>query len=319
MSIRTWFYPSWSGDFRLVADGERSVLEIVEPTSLERQHLREFLRQARAHDWTSAILDDDAKIQNVALSTSVDDAGKLLLPIISPPRTTITAIRSEGGKVTVHDTAALVAPKPEPALTGDVVLTKDVPEPTKKKAEDKAVSVKRPTPSCPQCVPGAIDRASEVLLSFLNPEEHEMWSRRRCIVVTGGLTGHRYALAHRHSTTAQRFGRICMDIDDGVVVHFHDNSVPPEEEVLAAKLILEHREPWLRNEATMLGEVYSDLHAHETFDGVITLPDGSQAWAGPGRIGIAQMVFKNPFGDFFDGTEDARVTQALGFAFGGLA
>ena len=36
------------------------------------------------------------------------------------------------------------------------------------------------------------------------------------------------------------------------MLHFHDNSVPPEEEVLAAKLILEHREPWLRNEATCL-------------------------------------------------------------------
>jgi hypothetical protein len=64
------------------------------------------------------------------------------------------------------------------------------------------------------------------------------------------------------------------------VVHFHDRRVPPEEEVLAAKLILEHAEPWLRNEATL--------------------------WS------AGAMIFKNPFGNGMDGVEDATFTQRIG-------
>ncbi len=77
-------------------------------------------------------------------------------------------------------------------------------------------------------------------------------------------------------------GRICYDLDARAVVHFHDMSVPPEEEVLAAKLVLEHREPWLRNEATLFGS--------------------------------GTMKFKNPFGGAGDGTWDSALTSRLGSA-----
>jgi hypothetical protein len=73
-----------------------------------------------------------------------------------------------------------------------------------------------------------------------------------------------------------------------IVLKFFDWSVPPEEEVLAAKLILEHREPWLRNEATLFHEL--------------------QNW-------YAEPVFKNPFGDKSDGTSDAAFMTGIGLAF----
>ena len=60
--------------------------------------------------------------------------------------------------------------------------------------------------------------------------------------------------------------------------------MPPEEEVLAAKLILEHREPWLRNEATCL---------QQTKDG---------KWHDLGFL-----RYKNPFGDASDGRERCGV------------
>ena len=98
-------------------------------------------------------------------------------------------------------------------------------------------------------------------------------------MVEGGLSGHRYILAHRHSKLARKFGRIGYDVDSRAVMHFFDWSVPPEEEILAAKLILEHREPWLRNEATFFdsGERY-----------------------------------KNPFGDSLDGTETSSLMVGIG-------
>lgn len=147
-----------------------------------------------------------------------------------------------------------------------------------------AVTVRRATPCCPQCTPGAVGPASEVLLAFLDERQHRDWAERRAIVVRGGLTGHRYLLAHRSTELAARMGRICFDMEDQLVIHFHDRSVPPEEEVLAAKLILEHREPWLRNEATTFGAFH----------------------------------FKNPFGDGGDGVWDASLTRRIGIVAGVL-
>lgn len=128
---------------------------------------------------------------------------------------------------------------------------------------------------------GCVEPATEVLLSFLNEEQHEQWMKTRTIFEYGGLTGHRYLLAHRHSRVAARIGKIAYDHDDDAALHFHDHSVPPEEEVLAAMLCLKFREPWLRNEATCLG-------------------------------GNFDFVFKNPFGDGSDGVADSDFTGELG-------
>lgn len=266
-----WYFPSWNGDFRLVPDGEGSKLEIVEATEGEAHALGKFLERARKRGWTKCRklgLTTHRRDSNIRLTASVAEAGKELTALLKPGAQTITAVRCEGGKVEVAEAceaaklAALTAPE---------------------KKADKAVSAKRPTPCCPACVPGAIERASEVLLSFLSPAEHAEWATRRTLSVVGGLSGHRYLLAHRGSELAAGWGRICFDCDDGGVLHFHDWSVPPEEEVLVTKLILEHCEPWLRNEATCL-----------MFDRPFT------------------DVFKNPFGDISDGTEDAAFTGALG-------
>ena len=149
----------------------------------------------------------------------------------------------------------------EAATAGDPNRsTEEETKAIEKKKPEKAATVKRPTPSCPQCYVDATEPATEVLLSFLDEEQHHQWSKDRSMIVTGGLTGHRYLIAHRHSEKAARAGKICYDIDDGGVLHFHDHSVPPEEEILATKLILEHREPWLRNEATCLGMTSTGMY-----------------------------------------------------------
>ena len=259
--MRTWYFPSWNGDFRLIpisqstyretASDKACVLEVVEPTEAEREMILKFLEVAQQKGWTPIAKLSDEPRQEILLNVGVAEAGKVFITFAKMTDRTITAIRSENGKLVVQDTAELLA-EPE-VIEGEVV---DAPPPEEKKTKkETAVSVQRPTPSCPQCTAGSISRASEVLLSFLTPEEHETWAKHRFIVVQGQITGHSYLLAHRHSPIAVKVGRICFDLDDECVVHFHDNSVPPEEEVLAAKLILQHREPWLRNEATVFGPV----------------------------------------------------------------
>jgi len=297
MRLTHFFFPSYTGDFRLIeienssyreqASALSCVLEIVDPTAHELPILEQFLAEARKERWTPiekiAPVEVDGKLrQEILLATTVATAGRALYKFVRPADRTITAVKSAGGKIQVYETADL--DKIEQALQPDAIIPpKDEKPASDQKHEEtaKAVSVKRHTPSCPQCVPGAVSRASEVLHAFLTPEERRTWDREHFITVEGGLTGHRYMLAHRHSVYAAQAGRICFDLDDDAVVHFHDNSVPPEEEVLAAKLILEHREPWLRNEATL-------FHRADV------------------------VRFKNPFGGILDGVEEALQTQQTG-------
>ncbi len=280
------YLPSWNGDFRLEADGDNSTrLVLEEPTDHERVIIGKFLVDAHKKKWCSDkdIPAPGAPYRGSAptkiLNVKVEDASKLLIRLSRPKDRTLTAVKFANGAVeTITSTKKEALDK----------IGKTVEEARKKEdkengKEAKAASVKRPTPSCPNCLPGAIKPATEVLLSFLNDEQHADWAEKRAIVVEGGYSGHRYLLAHRHSDTGQKIGRMCFDLDDQGVVHFHDWSVPPEEEVLAAKLILEHREDWLRNEATCFGS-FAD-------------------------------VYKNPFGDGMDGTESAAMVEAVGQYF----
>lgn len=262
-----WFVPAFAGDFRLEAAGETSQLIVEKPTQAEREMLAQFLKKARAKDWTSerAVSGDKASI---ALEASVAEAGKLLVKTVQPKRTSLTAVRFKNGVVEVANSGES---KALDALTA------------KASDESDAVSVRRHTPSCPACFKqDANPRASECLLAFLDSSQHEQWAKHRAIVVTGNLSGERYLLAHRHSARAAAQGRICKELSTGRILHFHDSLLPPEEEVLGAKLILEHRENWLRNEATYFG---------------------------PG------LRFKNPFGDSQDGVADSAFMAGLGRGF----
>lgn len=291
-----WFFPSWSGDFRLEkidpkatyrdappGDLEKScVLRVIDPTAAEVTLLERFLVVATKGGWTKTKRIETEKAsdgllrQDIVLAVPFELAGKRLLKLVKPKKATLTALRFEGGKViTAQGTDDHAIEK----------VTEAIAKAAASPAGEKpvvAASVSRPTPCCPVCEPGSIAPAREVLLSFLDPQQHQDWAAHRAFVVVGGMSGHRYLLMHRHSTAAAANTKICLDLDDEAVIHFHDNSVPPEEEVLAAKLVLEHAEPWLRNEATHFG--------------------GKRK----------RHVFQNPFGDRLDGTESAAFTRDVG-------
>lgn len=278
------YVPSWNGDFRLEDDGKGNVRLVVhDPTPHEQKIVEEFLRRAASKGWVSeqerdAIFDAGTR-REVTISAPLAKASKILIKLARPKKQTLTAVSFSDGKLSVVEGADDRALAKIEEVVKKAAAAEDPEHPA------KAASVRRPTPCCPICEVGSVAPASEVLLSFLSEEEHETWARERAIVVTGGLTGHRYVLAHRRSAVAALNTKMCFDLDDGQILHFHDNSVPPEEEVLAAKLILEHREPWLRNEATLLSGT--------------------------------NMKFKNPFGDIDDGTESTFLVSQIGHWFGG--
>jgi hypothetical protein len=275
------FLPSWNGDFRLEPAGEKSALILHEPTESERVVVGKFLHDAGKKEWTKEAVDKGQPYRGsssvIQLDISLAKASKLLIKHARPKKQTLTAVKFSGGKMEITEGASSEALE---KVEKDIAAAAKEEKPTQPAA---AASVKRPTPCCPSCMRGAIKPATEVLLSFLDKDQHEMWRQRRSIIVEGGITGHRYLLAHRNSETGYKIGRICFDLDDGGVIHFHDWSIPPEEEVLAAMLVLEHREPWLRNQATCLGGNFQD-------------------------------VFDNPFGDAMDGVESANFAADFGTA-----
>ena len=268
------------------------------PEPLCRKATRKWLQKAQ-------------EVVTCEIAAPFAELGALIVGKMKPGPSTLTAVRFESGKVltvaadegdlsdamkaalalgsALDGPSSAPAPSapapalpPDPSPSAETALAKiEAPAPPAPPVDkpEVAASVQRPTPCCPQCVPGSVEPASEVLLSFLDEEQHESWAKDRCIKVVGGYTGVEYLLAHRHTKRAQKIGRICWSITDEQVVHFHQTEVPPEEEVLAAKLILEHREDWLRNEATFFG---------------------------------SGAKFKNPFGDVQDGVADAVFMERFG-------
>lgn len=141
------------------------------------------------------------------------------------------------------------------------------------------MTVKKPTLCCPAPVEGPLRRSSEVLATFCTERQWKDWRDHGWLIAYGHLSGHAYRICHRHHPAARVQGRITWDLDDDCVIHCYDWRVPPAEEVLGVKLLLEHREPWIRNRST----------------------------------GGRTDLFRNPLGDdFLDGTDSAGLLSGLG-------
>jgi hypothetical protein len=313
MRLKAWYFPTHNGDCRLVPHEDdpynKCLLTIKRPTPDERRMLLLLEKEFQTRGW---LTEADRKALtapvswwrtgNVVIQAPIEKVGPVVASIVKGGRNVLTVVRSRKGWIEVCETSAslldmkLLKSQSEESTPETTKTEADEPKaaepqkdtPAEEKKADKpdeavAASVRRPTPSCPDCYVDAVEPATEVLLAFLDEDQHRTWASSRYVVVRGQLTGHRYLIAHRNSPIAAQNRRIAYDLDDDATMHFHDWSVPPEEEVLSAMLVLGHREPWLRNEATCLGAHFRD-------------------------------VFKNPFGNGMDGIPDSQLTQRIGHA-----
>lgn len=286
-----WYHPARCGDFSLESDGDaKSNLLVRDATPAEHRRLALFVAEAVTRGWTEPITIPEAGEATFPLSASIRDAGPVLSGMMAPSGGALTAVRSAAGVLTVDvdpgialATAEAKAQAGPPASEGvppgpdaDTDVKAGDKKGKKAKADpkadkpSKAATVKRPTPCCPYNITGPEHRASEVLRAFCTQEQWESWEAEGWLVCVGEITRHRYLLMHRRSPMSARNGKIGRDLDDDVLMHFHDWSVPPAEEVLAAKLILEHKEPWLRNRSTCFGSrsgVFRNPLGHPTGDG----------------------------------------------------
>lgn len=273
--LDAWYIPSSTGDFRLEAnpdDPTTSILTVEDLTASERERIEAFRKRCRAWKWfpEDAVLPETGRAE-ILINTTVAKAGKHLAKDVMPNRGTLTAIRSADGEIIC--TADFTE--------GEGKLEKGAADPKAK----KATTVKKPTICCPDPVEGPLKRSSRVLREFCTPSQWKEWVEKGVLHCVGGETGVLYRLVHRHHPLAAKQGKIGWSVDDDCVMHFWDWSVPPAEEVLSAKLILEHREFWLRNRATMFG-----IRSRDAVD----------------------VIPNNPLGNSAEGTWDAGFFTRLG-------
>lgn len=269
-----WHIPSMTGDFELKVHPDRDdrcLLIVENPTPDELDKLGKFLGKCRRWKW----IDKYAGIaptgrSELTVEAPLAKAGKHLMTVTMPERGRLTAIKNSDG------TMELVTTSEDPKEQEKIAAAADSDK------ADTAVTVKRPTKCCPFPIEGPLFRSSRVLKAFCTPEQWHDWLTNGWILARGHLSGHLYRICHRHHPAAQVQGKICWDLTDHHVIHAYDWSVPPAEEVLAFKLILENHEPWLRSRATTL--------------------------RGPGAL-----IFSDPSDNGFgEGVWDAHVYRSLG-------
>lgn len=229
--MRYWFIPTSSGDVRLESIGvESCLLTVVDPTTAEREVLQKFFTHAAKDSWIRSIPPIEAKGETrVALTVTLEDCGPVLAGFIhGKDSRTWTAIRYQSGKVDVIDGSGVVGAK------GEAAPAKDKPV--------AAATVKEPSKGCPAPEP-CQHRASEVLKAFSTRSQWEQWNRDGFMLAVGNATGKVYQVHHRNVAARRGLGHSLTC--EGREVCVWDATVPAEEEALASKLAVEHREHWL--------------------------------------------------------------------------
>jgi len=235
-----WSFVSWCGDFRLEADGpDKCTLTVEHPTPSEVERLGAFLKKARSKDWVEQHVGfiPDGKIV-IPVAAPLVKAGRILLG--ERPKGILTAVVSKNG-----DVKAITDGDPDKAAAA--VADKDA---------KAAASVRRPTLCCPCPQPGPDVLATEVLHAFCTPRQRLEYDSQGLLHCYGNLSGRLYEIAHRHHPLAVERTKIIWDVEGQHILHAYDWSVPPAEEVLVMKLVLEHAEDWIRNPSGNLSCVH---------------------------------------------------------------
>jgi hypothetical protein len=129
-----------------------------------------------------------------------------------------------------------------------------------------AAAVRPPARGCP-APEAAQRRASEVLSVFSSASQYDQFQNEGVMRLRGNRTGRTYWLYHRDEAARRRLTHSLLD-SSGAAICVWDERVPAEEEALAIKLAVEHREGWLMRlprGAAKLAKVFGKHH--ETWTG----------------------------------------------------
>lgn len=258
--LRYWFVPCWSGDFRLEAktdeEGGHCVLTVENPTAQDKTKLAPFLAECRKR----GLLDDltgiaPTGVTTIRLQERIDVLGPVLADCSMPGAKVWTAVRCSDGQVILEDGSSLPAVTKkgkkgkgivEQAKDAVTSLVKSVPALPELPAvlPEAAVTVPKPARGCPPPT-SCTRRASEVLRTFCTGSQWRSWQANGSMRLIGNATGKAYLLYHRDEAARRGMGHVLREVAQRREVCVWDATVPPEEEALAVKFAVEHREAWM--------------------------------------------------------------------------
>lgn len=244
MNVPVWFIPSFFGDVRLRRTDTGCEIHAAELNEVERAGLRSFQVKAANLGWLPKKIGDLGLNGKYAVNASIDDVSRVLARHLKTHRKLVDLVIFEDG--TVKDVTKTVDGGEE--IADEPYRTASPPK--------AAATVAKPTQGCPAPDFDIADvRATEVLLTFLDPQQAADWSKHQSFI-TKGASGLRYAITSRHAakklkgTTFQPgFERTFYCLDDRQAFCVHDWVVPPAEEVLTMHLMAQtpHGERYLRH------------------------------------------------------------------------
>lgn len=245
--MQYWFFPVFSGDIRLESVNDGIALSVVMPTASEKKALKRFWTVAIDKGWIDKAPRVKPKNETrVVLSSTMDEIAPELSRAVHGDTDTWTAVRFSGGKVQVFDDEEEARKE----------LTKE-PEDHRPVAT-AAATVRQPARGCPAPEP-CERRASEVLKAFSTVSQWQRWKREGKMLCIGNATGRAYFVHHRNHAAQLGMGHSVSMVSTGEEICIWDGGVPAEEEALAAKLAIEHREKWLHEKAKPASEYVADL------------------------------------------------------------
>ncbi len=215
----TWYLPTFYGDIRLTAQGNRTQIEWENLSPTERQALVSLSRKVT---WPCG--PDIVDKADIVVDTPIAKIENWIARGMKRGRKLLTAVTFSGGRIEEVHRGDGEAP----------VLARVVD------GAKAAVTVAQPTVGCPSPeFEKAEIRATRVLRQFLSPTQLADFERTQSFIAVGADTGHRYMLISRHSPKLASYGgRSVFDVTEGRPVCVHDWLVPASEELLELALFL---------------------------------------------------------------------------------
>lgn len=179
----------------------------------ERSLVKEILKEYKID------IKEDAEIENISfiiVDKTIEDVHKFMKKKLKKNKATITALKFKDGRI-------------------------ELSEEIKQEAE-KGTTVEKPDRGCPMPVSIAGEiRASVVLKEFLSSQQSVDFEKHLQFISKGNYTSIPYLVTSRWSKAVESWGQV-YDLVNKKIICASAIDIPPSEEMLSLKLMLEHKE-----------------------------------------------------------------------------
>lgn len=207
--VKMYFVTTF-GDISLEQKEESILLTTNNLTLSERALVKEILKEYKIEE-----TDVEEKLFTITGKT-IEDVHKFMKKKLKKNKATITALKFKDGRI-------------------------ELSEEIKQEAE-KGTTVEKPDRGCPMPVSIAGEiRASVVLKEFLSIQQEMDFEKHLQFISKGNYTGIPYLVTSRWSKAVESWGQV-YDLVNKKIICASAIDIPPSEEMLSLKLMLEHKE-----------------------------------------------------------------------------